>query len=94
MMTVFVTVNTVVLAMHYHGMDPDLEADIQLVNDICTYVFAVEMVLKMIAQGPKESLMEKLNYLDGTVVIISMAELIFLNSGASVISAFKTIRVF
>jgi hypothetical protein len=35
-----------------------------------------------------------MNYLDGTVVLISLVELIFLGDGESGLQAFRTVRIF
>jgi len=54
--------------------------------------------MKLISLGPKKYLNDKLNYLDGAVVILSIIEIILNSSGMSSgrkrLSAFKTVRIF
>lgn len=65
-------------------------------NNIFTYVFISEMCIKIIAIGAKKYLSDKMNYLDGAVVIFSIVELAFLRkgNGKSSLSAFRTVRIF
>ena len=51
------------------------------------------MSLKIIGVGLKKYLNDKMNYLDGGIVMLSMVEL-SLSSGAGAISAFRSIRIF
>ena len=44
-------------------------------NAFFTIVFAVEMFLRIIAIGPVKWLSDKMNYMDGTIVILSLIEL-------------------
>ena len=53
----------------------------------------VEMGLKLLAIGVTKYLADKMNYLDGAVVLLSIVELAFM-SGGGAISAFRTVRIF
>ena len=52
------------------------------------------MCLKIISLGVKGYLQDSMNYLDGSVVILSIIELVFLSDSNGSISAFRTVRIF
>ncbi len=75
-MTLFVFLNTVCLGLDRYGMTDFETYLLQLFNQIFTYIFIVEMGLKVVGLGPINYLRDKINHLDGLVVVISVAELI------------------
>lgn len=62
-------------------------------NNAFTWIFIVEMSMKLLAVGFLGYARERMNFLDGAVVILSIVELAFM-SGGGAISAFRTIRIF
>jgi hypothetical protein len=54
----------------------------------------VEMGLKIMATGIVKYLADKMNYLDGLVVILSLVEAAFLSGSGGALSAFRSIRMF
>lgn len=52
------------------------------------------MCLKVLGQGARNYLRERMNYLDGSVVILSIVELAFLSGSGGALSAFRTVRIF
>jgi hypothetical protein len=48
-----------------------------------TIIFAVEMFLKLIAYSPMGYIKDTMNIFDGGIVLLSMAELLFLSGGTS-----------
>lgn len=92
LMTVAVAINTIVLALDHHGISKNQEAILTTMNSYFTYIFISEMSLKLIGQGPLEYLRDKMNYLDGMVVMLSVFELAFL-SGGGALSAFRAVRI-
>ena len=97
-MTLCVLVNTIGMGMEAYDMDAKLKADLDLMNDIFTWIFIVELVIKLLARGVKKYVSEKFNLLDGGVVLLSIVEII-MNSvggggGAGNLQAFRTVRVF
>ena len=56
----------------------------------------MEMASKIVAVGPRKYMLDKMNWLDGGVVSISVVELVMTAVGGSGgnLSAFRTIRVF
>lgn len=51
------------------------------------------MFLKILAIGIKKYFNDKMNYMDGTIVILSLVELVFM-SGSGALSAFRSVRMF
>ena len=65
-------------------------------NNAFTYIFISEMGIKILAVGMKKYLSDKMNYLDGAVVLLSIVELV-MNAGGNKktsLSAFRTVRIF
>lgn len=91
-MTACVFANTVVLAIDYYGIDPATTNALTICNTLFTIIFAVEMFLKILALGVVKYLRDKLNYMDGTIVILSLVELIFM-SGKGALKALRSIRI-
>jgi len=59
-----------------------------------TYVFTIDMVLKMFGMGVIEYLKDKMNIFDAMIVTLSMFELFMFGNGGSAISAFRSVRIF
>ena len=93
-MTICVVANTVVLAMDHHGIDSEWESINTDLNFTFTIIFIIEMGLKLIGKGVTGYCRDKMNYIDGAVVVLSLVELIFLEGSSSAVSAFRTIRIF
>ncbi len=93
-MTIWVVLNTLILAIDHYGIDTNIEDMFNQWNLAFTIIFWVEMVLKLIGLGVKTYLKDAMNYLDGTVVILSMVELVFLSGSGGALSAFRAVRIF
>ena len=97
-LTSCVLVNTIGMAMVSYDIDEKTEADLEFMNSIFTWIFIVEMTLKLMAIGPKKYSGEVMNLLDGGVVTLSIVEIVMSavggGSGAGSLQAFRTIRVF
>lgn len=65
-------------------------------NGVFTWIFIVEMFIKINAIGPKKYVGDKMNWLDGFVVSLSIFEILMelVSGGGGNLSAFKTIRIF
>lgn len=93
-----VLINTAAMASLRYNQPKAEELFMEQLNNVLTWIFIVEMMIKVIAIGPKKYINDKMNWLDGLVVSLSLVE-IFMNafaegeSGGN-LSAFKTIRVF
>lgn len=95
-MTGAVLLNTIVMAMERYAM-PKAEIELlEKINGVFTYLFIFEMFSKLAAIGIEKYLADKMNWLDGAVVCLSLMEIalesIIGESGGG-LSAFRTIRV-
>ena len=97
-LTLCVLFNTIGMAMDAYDIKEKTKEDLEFMNLIFTWIFIVEMTLKLLARGPKKYTNEKMNLLDGAVVILSIVEIIMEaiggGSGAGSLQAFRTVRVF
>lgn len=50
-------------------------------NEIFTWIFIVEMTVKLLARGPKKYAKEPMNLLDGGVVTLSIVEIVMAAAG-------------
>lgn len=91
-MTIAVAINTIVLALDRHGISASQESTLTTMNFYFTIIFICEMGFKLIGLGPITYLKDKMNYLDGMVVLLSIFELAFL-SGGGALSAFRAVRI-
>ena len=53
-MTFSVLGNTIVMAMDAYGIDEELENQLTFYNEVFTWIFIVEMCMKLLAIGPKK----------------------------------------
>jgi hypothetical protein len=93
LLTSIVFFNTTILAMN--GLFED-EATLDLFdqfNLIFTYIFICELGLKLVGLGPRFYLRDKMNIFDGSIVLLSIFEMIFF-SGNKAVSAFRAVRIF
>lgn len=63
-------------------------------NTCFTWIFICEMSFKIVGLGPIKYFKDKMNYLDATVVILSIVEMAFLSGSKTGLSAFRSIRIF
>lgn len=81
------------MAMEAHGNSKEKNEFLESANYVFTWIFIVEMSLKLLAVGPGKYVAETMNILDGSVVLLSIFELAMASGGDSNLSAFKTIRI-
>ena len=100
LITGFIILNTVGLALDMHPMPDGLEPVLTVANLIFSGIFFIEMVLKLIGLGPRAYVQDAFNIFDMFVVILSMIEIIIVYgvagtaSGLSVFRTFRLFRVF
>lgn len=84
--------NVAVLSMESNGASDELQDFINKANLACTIIFAVELVVRMIATGIRAFFHVGFNVLDFVIVVVSLSEY-GISNGSSAVSAFRTLRV-
>lgn len=89
-MTTCVLLNTIVMGMESYNMSQALIDFTTTANEWFTWIFIGEMTSKLLAVGPKKYLADKMNWLDGGVVSISIVEILatILGGGGGNLKAF------
>lgn len=93
-MTLAVLMNTVVMALDRYGVKESEDRITTKINQCFTFLFITEFGLKIIAIGPKKYVDNRMNLLDGSVVMLSLLELAMGSGGKGALSAFRSVRVF
>lgn len=89
--------NFVVLAMERYPSDPTSDIRKELTNIVFFFIFLMEMVIKMIGNGPIIYFQNSFNIFDFIVIVISTIDLVInnINLGGSVqLQAIRALRVF
>ena len=73
-----VILNTVSLGLENMG-DYQLNKFRFKINIVFTWIFIVELILKVYALGPKNYIQDKMNLFDAFIVATSILELLFVN---------------
>lgn len=71
-----IVINTVVLAADHYPMAQSTDAVLDTINFICSLLFVVEMILKLVGFGLRDYVREKMNLFDALVVVLSIVEII------------------
>lgn len=71
-----IVLNTVVLSLDRYPMDAGYGTTLELVNFVLTCVFMGEMLLKLLGFGIDGYCADTLNVFDGTIVVLSVVELL------------------
>jgi hypothetical protein len=74
--TVFIILNTIVLALDYYPQDPTFSNSLDFCNFIFSLIFLFEMLVKIISLNIFRYVADVVNLLDGIIVITSFIELI------------------
>ncbi|XP_033238120.1 voltage-dependent T-type calcium channel subunit alpha-1G isoform X3 [Drosophila pseudoobscura] len=97
-----ILINTLSMGIEYHNQPPELTAIVETSNIVFSGIFAVEMLLKVVAEGPFRYIANGFNVFDGIIVILSAIEICqqFLGngtggggSGLSVLRTFRLLRI-
>jgi len=76
LMTFAVFLNTITLSIDHHGIREETTAILDTFNAYFTWIFIFEMFSKILAVGVAKYCADRMNYLDGSVVLLSIFELI------------------
>ncbi|XP_043279954.1 voltage-dependent T-type calcium channel subunit alpha-1G isoform X2 [Venturia canescens] len=96
-----ILINTLSMGIEYHNQPEELTVIVEISNVVFSAVFAVEMLLKIIAEGPFGYISNGFNVFDGVVVVLSVVELFQSyatedrggSSGLSVLRTFRLLRI-
>lgn len=93
-----IVLNTGLLALDRYPISDEATDTLELLNEVLTWTFFVEMMVKIIGLGVKEYTADSFNIFDATVVMISMLEMLFAIlvsdfSGGGAISALRAVRL-
>ncbi|XP_041977978.1 voltage-dependent T-type calcium channel subunit alpha-1G [Aricia agestis] len=97
-----ILINTLSMGIEYHNQPEELTVIVEISNIVFSAIFAVEMILKIISEGPFKYISNGFNVFDGIIVILSAFELAhsFNNeqdlagsSGLSVLRTFRLLRI-
>ena len=75
LMTLAVAINAGTMAMEKYNMTDEEKAFSELSNSVFSWIFIVEMAMKLLALGVPNYCSEAMNLLDGTVVLFSIVEI-------------------
>jgi len=91
--------NTAVLALDEHPIKHSKQRFIEIANQVFSYIFCLEMIIKLIGMGFKMYFKDRFNTFDCIVVVISMVDIalqyspIGSSQGNGAISAMRTFRL-
>ena len=97
-MTFAVLLNTIVLSLDSYGLTPEESGVLDYLNEWFTWIFIFELVSKLLAIGISKYIDDKMNWLDGGVVMLSIFEKVMMaamteEDGQMDMKAFKTLRM-
>ncbi|KAM5227412.1 voltage-dependent T-type calcium channel subunit alpha-1H isoform 2-T2 [Ctenodactylus gundi] len=91
---VAILVNTLSMGVEYHEQPDELTNALEISNVVFTSMFALEMLLKLLACGPLGYIRNPYNIFDGVIVVISVWEIVGqADGGLSVLRTFRLLRV-
>lgn len=88
----FIVLNALILSLEKYPMSDTLEDVLNISNYIFTFIFTIEMILKLIGLGIVGYLSDQWNIFDGIIVIVSLID-IFMPSSNSSFTALRTFRL-
>ncbi|XP_073835164.1 ca[2+]-channel protein alpha[[1]] subunit T isoform X6 [Musca autumnalis] len=97
-----ILINTLSMGIEYHNQPEELTVIVETSNIVFSAIFAVEMLLKVVSEGPFRYIANGFNVFDGVIVILSAIEICqqFVGngtggggSGLSVLRTFRLLRI-
>lgn len=92
LMTICVIINVSCLCYDHYGLSSEDQQNLMLINDIFTFIFLAEFILKLLDLGIKNIFRDKMNFLDFAVIIGGLIEYFF-NYGSNALNAFRAVRI-
>ena len=88
-----IVANTVVLALERYDLSEEEELTLMIANYGFTAIFLIEMILKIIALGLKNYLLDRFNFFDCIIVIISLIDFVVEISSENEVKILKIFKV-
>ncbi|KAH3871517.1 hypothetical protein DPMN_034720 [Dreissena polymorpha] len=90
-----ILINTLSMGIEHHNQPEELTRALEISNLVFATMFAVEMVLKLLAYGIFGYIKDGFNVFDGAIVILSLVEILNQDggSGLSVLRTFRLLRI-
>ena len=88
-----ILINAIAMGIEYHNQPQELTEAVEISNILFAFLFLIEMILKLIAHGLYDYVIDGFNCFDGCIVIISILELFASTTGASGLSVLRTFRL-
>ncbi|XP_075929779.1 voltage-dependent T-type calcium channel subunit alpha-1I-like isoform X1 [Petromyzon marinus] len=91
---VAILINSLSMGIEYHEQPEELTNLLEISNMVFTSIFALEMLIKLLAFGLLGYIRNQYNIFDGIIVIISVCEIVGQSGGGlSVLRTFRLLRV-
>uniref|UniRef100_UPI00358F5E64 voltage-dependent T-type calcium channel subunit alpha-1G-like n=1 Tax=Myxine glutinosa TaxID=7769 RepID=UPI00358F5E64 len=91
---VAILINTLSMGIEYHEQPDELTSALEISNVVFTSMFALEMLIKLLAYGILDYIKNPYSIFDGIIVIISVWEIVGQEGGGlSVLRTFRLLRV-
>ena len=74
--TFLVLLNTITLSLNQYPLDAEMETFLELTNTLFTWLFIYEMFVKILGIGINKYVGDRMNWLDGSIVCVSIFELL------------------
>ena len=84
----------IIIFLEYYKQVADSFLMSRCISQVFTVVFIMEMILKLVAFGIKEYCKNKWNLFDGTIVILSVLDMVLTYSGAISGAGLSVLRTF
>lgn len=65
-----ILINTLSMGIEYHNQPEELTAIVEMSNIVFSVIFGIEMLLKIVAEGPFKYISNGFNVFDGIIVIL------------------------
>lgn len=93
-MVAVIAANAIALATQHRYISDSEQSAVDAINFACTIIFAVEMLLKLLALGCSGYIADNFNLFDGVIVILSVADVQTHGTGISVFRLARVLRLF
>lgn len=80
MINLLITLNTVALALYSYPSNEEREEIADLINDVISWFFLLEMLIKLGGFGLKGYVRDPFNIFDGFIVVLSLVDFVLSQS--------------